>query len=199
MRVLLFSGLTVAIWAVAYFAYNQAVVRKLAIPSLGFWFTIAIVDWVALISLLAAGVHNLGLTQVAVWTAGATATCVLTWRRHGHFKLDGTEILCLVLTVVGLILWMWVGNPKVSVVIQAIAFTIATVPFWRNALNGGERWQVLPLSLCGSLASLGTVREWSVITWVPLVVPLLGVVLNAISLYTAFLGGNRLLSGTAKN
>jgi hypothetical protein len=188
VRVLIFSVLTVAIWTVGYVVYNQAVLRKQATPSLGFWFTIAVVDWVTLLSLLGAGVRNLGLTQVAVWTVGASVTCFLTWRRHGQFVLDRVEIACLLLTLAGLFLWMWIGNPKASVAIQVIAFTVSMIPFWRNALKGRERWQAVVPSLCGALASLGTLTNFSLGGWVSFAIPLLGVILNCVSLATSYAG-----------
>lgn len=184
-----FGCLSASVWVYIYHCYVVATRRNLIVPSLGFWVTITIVDWVTLIELLISGKYGISLVQLVLWCFGAL---IMTWevikQRERVFKLNHVEWVCLVLSVGGIGLWAITKVVEVAVVIQVCCMFISSLPFFQNALKGNESPRIVFIGVLASFLGLGTIERWSVTSWLYLVIPVVAIVLNLLSLILAELG-----------
>lgn len=181
-------GLTLSLWIWGYGAYILAVIRRQISPSVGFWLTIAAVDWVLITVQIAAGVLWLELLQTTIWVVGATATAVIAGIYRRKLSLNRSEQVCLGLATIGMLLWLLCDLPELAVIVMALTIGVCSIPLWQNALRGKERWQPFAICLAASACNLGTLPQWQMAAWPGLLVPLVAVVYNAVSVATAICG-----------
>jgi hypothetical protein len=171
--------LLITTWSVFFLVYNWKVVKRETAPSLGYWFTIAIVDWAVFFSLIGANVKGMTIAQPACWVVGATSTFLVTMWRRGQFVLDRFELVAA---------WLSQGDARISVIIQSLSMCIACSVIFRNALRGNESSVALLIPLIASVFSFGTVEHWTLTYWPELVIPILALALNSIGLILSLIG-----------
>jgi|GEM_PF-4455457 len=191
MRRRLCGLITLVVWVGGYVYYIMAVVNRQTDPSLGYWVTITVVDYVMLAALLGAGVRGLPLMQIIIWVVGATVVTGLTLCYRTTFALSLSEQICLTLALVSVTLWWIQKEPRIAVVIQVIAMAVSSIPLWQNALLGREQWGPIAVCLAGSVTALGTLPTWAVREWPSLIVPVVAVCLNVTSTACAWHGRYR--------
>ncbi len=181
------SGLTILVWVAFYGLYCRAVLAGTTKPSLAFWLTVAVIDWVAFGSSIASRIPLLTLTQIALWTVGSTIVAIVTLtKQKGRVVFQPLDRVCMALSACGIALWLAAGSPQAAVGIQAVTMTISGIPYFANALAAKEKSRDISISLLGSVCSLFTVQNWQ--SWPVYILPVVGIVMGGTSLTCSILG-----------
>jgi hypothetical protein len=119
----------------AFFPYIKAIVRKEASPRKATWLVWAIGDIIILAGMIAKHTVS-GLMVGAVLGATSTFILLLKFGEPGWTKRDK---ICLALSGLAIILWIYFGNSNVGIAFGLIALAIAVWPTYVSAWEKPEK------------------------------------------------------------
>jgi hypothetical protein len=121
----LFSIISAVLFFISYYFYIRSIFSKETKPQKVSWLIWAITDILILITLFLQKVSNFHISLAA--TIGSVFIAFLAFR-YGTKGWTKTDIICLVLSIVGIILWFFFNNPLIALIILSLTQIIASIP-----------------------------------------------------------------------
>lgn len=144
------------------FAYLRATIRGRAHPELLSWFLWAMTPMIAFFAERSAGVGVVAYVTLALGVSPLLVFLSALVKRTGIVKLDGFNVLCVLFSVIGIILWRTTSNPEVAIALAIAADIASAVPTIRKIIKSPET-EYPPsyaLSALGMVVALLTIKEW---------------------------------------
>lgn len=157
----LLSILSGIVFLASYFFYIRSILLKETKPQKVSWLIWAVTDLIILITLFLQKVSNYHLSLAA--TLGSTFIAILSlW--YGTKGWTKTDIICMITSIIGIVLWQIFNNPLIALVMLCLAQTIAAIPTWIHAWNKPreESPSAWGLFLVGGLIGLIAMPVWTI-------------------------------------
>ena len=155
----LFSILSGILFIISYFFYIRSIFRKETKPQKASWIIWAVTDIIILVTLFLQEVPNYHLSLAA--TLGSTIIAILSFK-YGTSGWTKTDIVCLITSVIGIVLWQVYNNPLIALIILSLTQMIASIPTVIHAWNKPEEENIISWGLffVGGIAGLLAIRAW---------------------------------------
>jgi hypothetical protein len=84
-------------------------------------------------------------------------------RTDAHWSISAFDLLCGLLSVIGLAFWIVFQNAGFAIVISIVADAFASVPTYRKSLSDpeSEEWTLYGCLTVSALISLATIKNWT--------------------------------------
>ncbi len=142
--------------------YGHAIIKGQAKPHRTTRFTILLTTTISTASLIAA--HN----TVAVWLAGVSALqaiFIFTLSiKHGMGGWSKSDISCLVISIIGIILWQTTKNPLLALYASIIADFTGMIPALIKTYHfpRTEVWTFYLLDVFAGLFNMFAIQQWNI-------------------------------------
>ncbi|MFA5136422.1 MAG: hypothetical protein WC489_03430 [Patescibacteria group bacterium] len=142
--------------------YSHAIIKGKAKPHRTTRLVLLIITSLTTASLFAQ--HN----TVAIWLAGvSTIQSILIFIlsiKHGMGGWSKSDLLCLMISLIGILLWRITLNPAIALYFAILADFSGMIPALIKTYHFPETevWSFFFLDVCASAFSLCAIREWSV-------------------------------------
>ena len=153
------SGLTIAI---SYIPFIRGTIRGSVVPNRASWTVWFVQDVLIASSAIMAGAGPAAVMPV-IWGLGAATILILSLTKGTRGSFAGLEKACLVLSGLGILLWVTTGAPRVTLVASVSALCIGGVPTvskawvkpWTETMSG---WLLMIL---GTVFSALAIERWT--------------------------------------
>lgn len=122
------------VFVIAFFPYIKAILRKETSPRKATWLIWFLGDIIVLAGMIAKHTIN-GIIVVGVLGAGTTFLLSLKYGEAGWTKRDK---ICLALSGLAIILWLYFGESNIGIGFSLISLAIAAWPTYVSALHKPE-------------------------------------------------------------
>lgn len=157
-----FIYIAMALRLSAGFTYLVATLRGKARPDPVSWLLWAIIPMIAFAAELQAGV---GMTALVTFTLGLSPLLVFTatiFKNPRSFQLKGLNLICVIIALIGIVLWATTKNPLLAILFMMIADFSSSLPTVKKSLVDPKS-EFSPSYLISALSmviTLLTVTDW---------------------------------------
>lgn len=158
----MFIAVSSILYVVAYLIYTKSILKGETKPHRTTRLVILVITALATLALFAQG------DRVAVWLAGVSAVfCIVIFilsLKHGMGGRSKTDILCLVLAVIGIVLWQTTKMPIIALFFSIGADFIGMVPTLIKTyhLPKTEIWQSFAFATLAGFFSMLALNSWTI-------------------------------------
>jgi len=147
---------------IAYFIYEYSIFKKITVPHKTTRFLIMIILTLGTLSLYIQG------DRVSIWLIGFSALhstfiffLSLKYGMGGWSKFD---IACLIIAILGIIIWQLTNNPAIGLYAMIIADFVAYLPTFIKTykLPNTEYWLVYIFELFATTFTLLAIQTWEI-------------------------------------
>jgi len=149
--------------AIASLPYIYSILRGETKPSGASWWSWTLITMVTVVSSWFAGA-SWQVLVLPIWLCFVQFGIAILSIKRGDNNWDGLNKVCVAGVLVGVILWILVGEPLIALVIGIIADMLASIPNFRHVFKNPEQenrtgWTLGWLSSVFELFAMG---KWSV-------------------------------------
>lgn len=157
-----FIVLVIAMRLFGGLAYLRATARGRAHPELLSWFLWAMTPMIAFAAELSAGVGIVAYVTLALGISPLLVFLTAFIKRTGVMKVDRFNVLCVIFSIIGIVLWLTTSNPELAILLAIVADIASAVPTVRKIITSPET-EYAPtyaLSAAAMIIALFTIKEW---------------------------------------
>ncbi len=147
---------------VSYIVYIAAILKGKAKPHRTTRFVLVVITVLATASLFSQG------NFVAIWLSGVFAFgCILIFLLSIKLGMGGTsktDIICLVIAIIGIVLWRLTDNPIIALYTSIGADLIGQIPMLIKTYRFPETevWTFYTLDVIAAILNLSATNHWSI-------------------------------------
>lgn len=143
-------------------AYLRATLRGKAHPELLSWFMWAATPMIAFFAELSAGVGAVAYVTFALGLSPLLVFLTALIKKTGTLRLDFFNACCILLAVIGVVLWRTTSNPELAILLAIFADIASAVPTLRKIMKWpeSEYWPSYAMSVLAMIITLLMVDEW---------------------------------------
>jgi hypothetical protein len=157
----LLTTLSGLFFVVAHIPYVAAILRKQARPTKATWIICALLDACFIAAMISKGVLNGEMIGAAT---GSWLIMLLSfWYGVPGWKRN--DLVCLILAIIGLLLWISSGDATISIIISSLVIAIGSIPTFFSAWKNPEHEDRLAwlFFFLGAIFQLCALPSWTVV------------------------------------